>query len=222
LLAFAFNAIGVHTEGDLLRRGLALAARHGLGVQMHCQEASGAVESDRAKWPAIREAGGVGPARSFAHFIHPDAVMVKEAAEAGAPMIWNPLSNGRLGSGLSDIEGYLAASQKVGMGVDGAASADISDPLENVRLGLYALRMRRRNAKGLQPVDVLRLDTVATARVLGVERRVGSREPGKFADFLIVNPGAPATGPVWDPPPPRFSTAARPTSRGCWSAVARS
>jgi cytosine/adenosine deaminase-related metal-dependent hydrolase len=158
---------------------------------MHYQEASGAVESDRAKWPAIREAGGVGPGCSYAHFIHPDAAMVKEAAEAGAAMIWNPLSNGRLGSGLSDIEGYLAAGLKVGMGVDGAASADISDPFENVRLGLYALRMRRQNAKGLQPVDVLRLHTFATARVLGVERWVGSLEPGKFADFLVVNPGAP-------------------------------
>ncbi len=199
LLAFAVNAIGVHSEGDLLRRELSLASRHGLGVQMHYLEASGAVESDRAKWPAIREAGGVGPARSFAHFIHPDAAMVKEAAEAGAAMIWNPLSNGRLGSGLSDIEGYLAAGLKVGMGVDGAASADISDPFENVRLGLYALRMRRQNSKGLQPVDVLRLHTLATARVLGVDRWVGSLEPRKFADFLIVNPAAPATGPVWDP-----------------------
>jgi cytosine/adenosine deaminase-related metal-dependent hydrolase len=68
-----------------------LAARHRLSVQMHYQEASGAVESDHAKGPAIREAGGVGPARAFAHCIRPDAAMVKEAA---AVMIWNPLSNG--------------------------------------------------------------------------------------------------------------------------------
>ena len=92
---------------------------------MHYQEASGAVESDHAKGPAIREAGGVGPARAFAHCIRPDAAMVKEAA---AVMIWNPLSNGRLGSGLSDIEAYLAAGLKVCMVVDSAASADISAP----------------------------------------------------------------------------------------------
>lgn len=129
LLAFAFNAIGVHTEGDLLRRGLALAARHGLGVQMHCQEASGAVESDRAKWPAIREAGGVGPARSFAHFIHPDAVMVKEAAEAAAVMIWNPLSNGAGSAPVCPTSRPTSPpGLKVCMVVDSAASADISAP----------------------------------------------------------------------------------------------
>lgn len=199
LLAFAVNALGVHSDGELLRREFALAARHGLGAQIHYLEASDTFVAERAKWPMVRDAGGVGPGRSYAHFIHPDTAMVKEAAEAGAAMIWNPLSNGRLGSGLSDIEGYLAAGLKVGMGVDGAASADIADPFENVRLGLYALRMRRQNSKGLQPIDMLRLHTLATARVLGVERWVGSLEAGKFADFLVVNPASPATGPIWDP-----------------------
>ena len=85
------------------------------------------------------------------------------------------------------------------MGEDGQASADISDPFENMRLGLDSLRMRRQNAKGLQPMDILRLHTLATARVLGVERYVGSLEPGKFADFLVVDSSRPGTGPVFDP-----------------------
>ena len=114
-------------------------------------------------------------------------------------MIWNPLSNGRLGSGLPPIERYLEDGLRVGMGVDGQASADISDPFENVRFGLYALRLRRENSGGLQPIDVLRLHTLKTAEVLGVERWVGSLEVGKFADFLVVDPAEPATGPVWDP-----------------------
>jgi cytosine/adenosine deaminase-related metal-dependent hydrolase len=135
---------------------------------------------------------------SFAHFIHPDETILREAAAAGVAMIWNPLSNGRLASGLPKIEKYLAAGLRVGMGVDGQASADISDPFENVRLGLYALRMRNENAGGLQPIDLLRLHTLKTAEVLGVARHVGSLEVGKFADFLVVDPGEPGTGPVWD------------------------
>ncbi|OYU98841.1 MAG: hypothetical protein CFE26_26845, partial [Verrucomicrobiales bacterium VVV1] len=75
-----------------------------------------------------------------------------------------------------------AAGLRVGMGVDGQASADISDPFENVRFGLYALRIRRENSGGLQPIDVLRLHTLKTAGVLGVQRDVGSREVGKVAD----------------------------------------
>jgi 5-methylthioadenosine/S-adenosylhomocysteine deaminase len=198
LLGLALNAVGAGRNSPFFKREMAFAARHGLPTQLHYLEPSATEEKDRADWPEIRDGGRLA-GMSFAHFIHPDETILNEAAKAGAAMIWNPLSNGRLGSGLPDIEGYLAAGLKVGMGEDGQASADISDPFENMRLGLYALRMRRENAKGLQPLDILRLHTLATARVLGVDRFVGSLEPGKFADFLIVDPARPGTGPVWDP-----------------------
>lgn len=199
LLALALNPMGPRRGPEVLRREMDFAARHGLRVQIHYLEPFAEAEADRAKWPQLRDSGLVGPTVSYAHFIHPDAAMVREAAAAGASMIWNPLSNGRLGSGLADIEGYLAAGLKVGIGEDGQASADISDPFENMRLGLYALRMRRQNAGGIQPMDMLRLHTLATARILGLDRHVGSLEPGKFADFLVVDPARPGTGPVFDP-----------------------
>jgi 5-methylthioadenosine/S-adenosylhomocysteine deaminase len=199
LLGLALNPVGAYRGGELLRREHAFAERHGLRIQVHYLEPAAEAAKDRERWPEMRAGGLVSERVSYAHFIHPDETILREAAAAGAAMIWNPLSNGRLGSGLPDIEAYLAAGLKVGMGEDGQASADISDPFENMRLGLYALRLRRQNAGGLQPIDILRLHTLATAQVLGVERWVGSLEPGKFADFLVVDPGRPGTGPVWDP-----------------------
>jgi 5-methylthioadenosine/S-adenosylhomocysteine deaminase len=198
-LGLALNPVGIYRGPEMLTREREFAERHGLRVQMHYLEPAAEAAKDRESWPVLREGGMINERVSFAHFIHPDETILREAAAAGAAMIWNPLSNGRLGSGLPDIEGYLAAGLKVGMGEDGQASADISDPFENMRLGLYALRMRRQDAGGLQPIDILRLHTLATAEVLGVERWVGSLEPGKFADFLVVDPGSPGTGPVWDP-----------------------
>lgn len=199
LLGLSINATGLHgPPSDRFAREIRLARELGLTVQVHYLEPSASQVEDRARWPQLRAAGAAFSGMSFAHFIHADDAMLREVAAAGAAMIWNPLSNGRLASGLPRIEEYLAAGLRVGMGVDGQASADISDPFENVRLGLYALRMRRENAGGLQPVDMLRLHTLKTAEVLGVERYVGSLEVGKFADFLVVDPAEPATGPVWD------------------------
>ena len=198
LLGLSINATGIFSKSDRLAREIALAKSLGLTVQVHYLEPAASQVEDRAAWPKFKAAGAVFPGLSFAHFIHPDDEILHEAAAAGAAMIWNPLSNGRLASGLPQIEQYLAAGLRVGMGVDGQASADISDPFENVRLGLYALRIRRENAGGLQPVDMLRLHTLKTAEVLGVQRWVGSLEVGKFADFLVVDPGEPGTGPVWD------------------------
>jgi len=199
-LGLSINPRGLYggASPDILAREIALARELGLTVQLHYLEPSAEAAADRANWPKLRAAGILGRDVSFAHFIHVDPTILAETSKAGNAMIWNPLSNGRLGSGLPDILGYQAAGLRVGMGVDGQASADISDPFENVRLGLYALRMRQQNAGGLQPIDMLRLHTLRTAEVLGVERWVGSLEPGKFADFLVIDPQRPATGPVWD------------------------
>ena len=114
-------------------------------------------------------------------------------------MIWNPLSNGRLASGLADIPKYLAAGMTVGMGLDGQSTADLADPFENMRMGLYSLRMQYNEASILLPQDMLRLHTLGTARAIGVADRVGSLEIGKFADFLLVDPSQPDTGPTYDP-----------------------
>jgi cytosine/adenosine deaminase-related metal-dependent hydrolase len=200
LLGLSINATGIYQAPGFMAREAQLARDLGLTVQVHYLEPADSQVEDRALWSRFKSEGLLGHKLSFAHFIHTDDTIVREAAAAGAAMIWNPLSNGRLGSGLPQIEQYLAAGLRVGMGEDGQASADISDPFENVRLGLYALRIRRENSGGLQPIDILRLHTLRTAEILGVEKWVGSLEVGKFADFLVVDPGEPGTGYVWDVP----------------------
>ena len=67
-------------------------------------------------------------------------------------------------------------------------------------MGMYALRMRDRDAAVMSPMDVLHLHTLATAQVLGVDDRVGSLEVGKCADFLLLDLSLPVTGPVFDLP----------------------
>ena len=103
-------------------------------------------------------------------------------------MSWNPLSNGRLASGVADIPACLKAGIRVGMGVDGEASADVADPFENMRTGLYAIRDKYEDATIMSPYDVLRLHTMGSADVLGVADRLGSLEQGKLADFLVIDP----------------------------------
>lgn len=146
------------------------------------------------------EAGTLGPNQFFGHFIHTNDEMLKATAAAGSGMSWQPLSNGRLASGIADIPKYLALGVKVGMGVDGQASADLPDPFENMRVGLYFVRAKNEDASILQPIDILRLHTLGSAEVMGVADRVGSLEIGKFADFVVLSP---STGidraPVFDP-----------------------
>lgn len=199
LLGLSMNAVGSHQhDPSKLALEMKLARQYGMTAQIHYLEQHSRRFAERKIWPTLLAAGAVGPEVSFAHFIHTTDTIISDTASRGGAMIWNPLSNGRLASGLPDILRYQEAGVRVGMGVDGAASADIADPFENLRMGLYGLRMQHMNAGVMQPIDILRLHTLRTAEVLGVADETGSLEPGKRADLLLVDPSFPFTGPVTD------------------------
>jgi cytosine/adenosine deaminase-related metal-dependent hydrolase len=93
-----------------------------------------------------------------------------------------------MASGVPDIPKYLKMGMRVGMGIDGEASGDLADPFENMRAGLYAIRDKYGDATVLSPYQVLWLHTMGSADVLKVKDKLGSLEPGKFADFLVIDP----------------------------------
>jgi 5-methylthioadenosine/S-adenosylhomocysteine deaminase len=173
--------------------------RWGLLNQPHFLESAQRVAEQQAKFAWYRDAGALGPDLVFGHFIHTTPELVAEAAAAGCGMVWQPTSNGRLASGIADIPAYRAAGMRVGMGLDDQSCSDMSDPWQNMRLGAYLLRAAAEDPAAMPAADVLELHTMGSARVLGVDGDVGSLEVGKYADFLVVDPTDPDTGPVWDP-----------------------
>lgn len=186
---------------DIARREAAYMRDYDLDNQMHYLEPPNAAQTQRDKFPWLEESGllAMGPRLYFGHFIHTTPEIVAAVAKAGCNMVWNPLSNGRLASGFADIPAYLKAGMKVGMGLDNQNAADIPDPFENMRMGLYAMRDKYEDATVMSPYDVLRLHTMGSATVMRVADRVGSLEAGKYADFDVVDPAHRDTGPVYDP-----------------------
>jgi cytosine/adenosine deaminase-related metal-dependent hydrolase len=169
-----------------------------LGNEVHYLEAPDNEAQQRSNFRSYVDGGLLGPTLFFGHFIHTDDFILQETAKAGAGMSWQPLSNGRLASGVADIPKYLKMGVRVGMGVDGEASADLADPFENMRTGLYAIRDKYEDAAIMSPYQVLWLHTMGSADVMNIKDKVGSLEPGKFADFLLVNPAR--LGPVLEDP----------------------
>jgi 5-methylthioadenosine/S-adenosylhomocysteine deaminase len=175
----------------------ALMRKFNVGNQSHYLEQPETQVADREQFKWFTDDGLLTDKLIFGHFIHTDAAILAATGKAHASMSWNPLSNGRLASGTADIPQYLKAGIRVGMGVDGEASADLADPFENLRTGLYGIRDKYENATVMSPYDVLRLHTMGSADVLGVADRLGSLEPGKQADFLIIDPTR--FGHIFDP-----------------------
>jgi 5-methylthioadenosine/S-adenosylhomocysteine deaminase len=167
--------------------------------EIHYLESPVNQQIQRDTFKFIQDAHILGPNVSFGHFVHPNDEILKAVAASGSGVVWNPMSNGRLASGIADVPRFRRMGIKVGMGVDGQGSSDLPDPFENMRMGLYVIRAKYESAKVLQPIDVLRMHTMGSAEVLGVADKVGSLEVGKFGDILVVDPNLVERGPWIDP-----------------------
>jgi 5-methylthioadenosine/S-adenosylhomocysteine deaminase len=175
-------------EAKLAKR---LMDEFGVLNQTHYLEAPPDKDQEQKLFQNFIDAGSLGPNLYFGHFIHTTDEILKKTGAAGSGMSWQPLSNGRLASGIADIPKYLSLGVKVGMGVDGQASADVADPFENMRMGLYLLRAKYQDPAIMQPIEILRLHTMGSAEVMGIADKVGSLEVGKFADFDVLSPPTP-------------------------------
>ena len=89
-----------------------------------------------------------------------------------------PRSNENLGCGVSPVPRMMQGGVRVGMGTDGLWSSPSMNLFEET---MVAVRLH-----GLDGATALRLATLEGARVLGAERETGSLEPGKWADFAVV------------------------------------
>ena len=165
----------------------------------HMLESPEHVPEQQAKFYWYQEAGALGPTFLFAHFIQTNDDIVRIAGAAGCGMSWQPTSNSRLASGVADIVKYQKEGVKVSVGLDNQSCCDLCDPYQNMRIGLALIRTKYKDAKALSVEEMLYLHTLGSARTLGIDDKVGSLEPGKFADFLIVDPRDPETGPILVP-----------------------
>ncbi len=198
LLKIMLNGSGAYADtADQARSEARIMRALGIGNEQHYLETAADQAEERAKFHWFVESGMLGPTLIWGHFVHPDPMILQQTAKFHVGVSWNPLSNGRLASGVADIPAYLKLGIRVGMGVDGEASADRADPFENMRMGLYAIRTKYENAGVLSPYQVLHMHTLGSAEVLGVGDKLGSLAKGKLADLVVIDPSE--FGRVFDP-----------------------
>lgn len=173
--------------------------RFGVTNQAHFLESPEAIDVQQAKFALYRDAGALGLGLVFGHFIQTTPEIIAESVAGGAAMSWQPASNGRLASGVALVPEMLEMGMRVGVGLDDQACTDVSDPWQNMRMGIYMQRARTKDPLSMMPERMLRLHTLGSAQIMGVDDRVGSLEVGKFADFVVVDPRSPDVGPLWHP-----------------------
>jgi 5-methylthioadenosine/S-adenosylhomocysteine deaminase len=133
------------------------------------------------------------------HAVHLTDPEIAELGRVGASVVHCPVSNLKLASGIARVPAMLAAGVNVALGTDGAASNNRLDLLDEARFAALLAKASAGDASSLPASDALECATLNGAKALGMDRLVGSIEPGKEADLVAVDFSSPETSPVFDP-----------------------
>lgn len=195
-------ALGAQSD-ELLGESLKLALESG-GSHIHLQEV-------REEVTAIRLRHGVTPIGHCAriglfeaptiaaHCVWVDEADILSLAEHGVGVAHNPVSNMILGSGVCPVGALRSAGVAVGIGVDGPASNDRQDMLEAIKMASLLQRVNRLQATAMSPREALEMATIGGARALGLGDEIGSFEPGKAADLVVLDGDNAAMANIHDP-----------------------
>jgi 5-methylthioadenosine/S-adenosylhomocysteine deaminase len=105
----------------------------------------------------------------------------------------------KLASGTAPVPAYLRAGVALGLGTDGAASNNDLDMFEAMRTASLLHKLQTGDPRAVGAHSALEMATIGGAKALGMETHIGSLEPGKHADVIVVGMNRPRQTPMYDP-----------------------
>ena len=147
----------------------------------------------------LEKIGILGPDVVAAHCIFVDEADRKLLAERGVGCVHNPSSNMMIASGVSPVPEMRAAGVAVGLGTDGPAGSNNDlDLMEEIDLAAKLAKISKMDPLALNAKSVVEMATIDGARALHMEKEIGSLEPGKKADLILIGLNRPNAAPMYD------------------------
>ena len=186
---------------ELLERVREYADKRGKMITIHLAQIPEEVEEIKKRYGKtpveyLKDTGTLGPDCYAAHCIYVTDNDIKILAETGTKICHCALGMS-LAGGTAPLIPWLEAGITVGLGLD-----DRPDMIRYMQATLTVAAYRKTvHAQGYRPSaqKVLELATIEGAKVLGLEKEIGSLEPGKKADIILVDMRKPHLTPSIDP-----------------------
>jgi len=110
-----------------------------------------------------------------------------------------PSSNMKLASGAAKVVEMLSHGITVGLGPDGPAGSNNDfDLMEEMDLAGKLQKLITRDPRALPARQIVEAATMGGARVLGLDSKIGSLEPGKRADMITISLDEANAVPLYD------------------------
>jgi len=189
--AIAPHSLYTSTE-EILHQSASLARQYNVPLVTHFSETAIEVEESRkahgktpveyAEAMGLLEADVVG-----AHCVHVTDREIRLLARRRVGVAHNPTSNLKLASGVAPVLRMRDAGVVVGIGTDGPGSNNDQDMFEEMRLAALLPKGMSSDPTALPAEEAFAMATIEGAKAIKMDRLIGSLEPGKRADIVVVD-----------------------------------
>jgi len=191
-------------DPETLRTVKRVADAAGVPFMMHLSETKEEVDIIRSRYGArpvhhLRSLGLLGGKCAIVHGVWLEDDEMDILAESGTGLCHCPESNMKLASGIAPVPELLARGVAVGLGTDGSASNNDLDMLLELDTMAKLHKVATMNPTAMDAETALRIATTGGALVLGLQDHVGSVEPGKRADLIVIDLRRPHLTPLYHP-----------------------
>ena len=204
-ITFMLGPHAIYSCGEALLRELpAIALEKNLGVQIHLSES-------RKEFDDCMQKHGSTPAAFLdslgffsvpvlaAHCVHLTDADIEILAGRKVSVATNPVSNMKLGNGFAPAAKLLAAGVNLCVGTDGASSNNTLNMFRELSILSYIQKGADKDALRFPADKTLEYGILGGAKALGLSDKIGSIEPGKRADLVLIDLGKPWLQPVNNP-----------------------
>jgi Cytosine deaminase and related metal-dependent hydrolases len=196
----------IYTNSDeTLKAARALANRFNAPLLIHLSETKRENDESLAKRKmsptrALDTLGIFGGRTVAAHAVWVDSADLETLRLRHVGVAHCPSSNMKLGSGAAPIVRMLSLGISVGLGPDGPAGSNNDlNMFEEMDLAAKLQKVITLDPQSLPATAAFEMATMGGARVLGLQREIGSLEPGKRADMISVRLDQPHAVPLYEP-----------------------
>jgi 5-methylthioadenosine/S-adenosylhomocysteine deaminase len=119
-------------------------------------------------------------------------------ADLGVKVSHNPESSMKLAAGVAPVPEMLRQNITVGIGTDGCASNNDMDMFREMDTAAKVHKVTSLNPTVMNAETVCKMATIGGAKVLGMDKLIGSVETGKKADIILVDMNQPHLTPLYN------------------------
>ncbi len=177
---------------EILRACTDLALEFDVPLHIHLSETKQEVDQCREQHgmpviPWVKKQGIFEAKVIAAHCVYIDEGEIHTLRHANAGVAHNPSSNMKLASGFAPVVDMLNAQLNVGIGTDGSSSNNDLDMFEEIRLANFIAKGYSGDPTVLPARQTLAISTRLAAKAIHLGDQIGSLEPGKRADLILID-----------------------------------